>query len=169
MTLAAEVERGQAGQSREPVATSPRGRGASGGVPARGFARRPPDGATVCRPRPTGRAVGRGVRVYAQERPSLVLPPLPRRRRSAATNWTSRPGPVSRRRTTTPSKPAYSVLPASRRAPRFSLTRRAPLNVLPPLRRVRDRGDLLRDFREPLNRRARTLKYVRSASYRDNI
>lgn len=36
----------------------------------------------------------------------LALPPLPRRRRSAATNWTTRPGPVPRRRTTAPSKPA---------------------------------------------------------------
>jgi len=44
--------------------------------------------------------------VHAQKRPSLAHPPLPRRRRSAASNWTTRPGPVSRRRTTAPSKPA---------------------------------------------------------------
>lgn len=30
-------------------------------------------------------------RVYTQERPSRALPPLPRRRRSAATNWTTSP------------------------------------------------------------------------------
>ncbi|TGZ53592.1 Uncharacterized protein DBV15_05150 [Temnothorax longispinosus] len=48
----------------------------------------------------------RRVQVYTQKRPSRALPPLPRRRRSAATNWTTRPGPVSRRRTTAPSKPA---------------------------------------------------------------
>lgn len=52
---------------------------------------------------PCGRV---GLLVHAQKRPSLTHPPFPRRRRSAASNWTTRPGPVSRRRTTAPSKPA---------------------------------------------------------------
>jgi len=72
----------------------------------------------------------------------------------------------------------HDVAQRLRRNPRLYSQHRGGLHVfthtksatdVPPLRRVRwycrcrveDRGDLLRDFRETLNRRSRTLKYVR--------